>query len=200
MKKPHEVPGDEEIVLDVDSGVEIAPEDTEIAAASLKGKLKQLRDELALAKKERDENLAGWQRAKADLINFRRNMEEDKVRDAARAQGKIVRAILPALDSFASAMKAPTWHHVDPEWREGVERIAAQLTGSLERDGVRAFGAVGDGFDPTLHESMSVAPTDDEAQDHTLAEVLQLGYKIDDEVIRPAKVVVAQYSGPPPAS
>lgn len=182
----------EEISIDLDTGDEIVLEEEEASNVSLKTKLKELRRELREAQKERDENLAGWQRSKADLVNFRKNVAQDAHRDKLRAKASIITSIIPALDSFTSAMGDPTWSEVDEKWREGVERIAGQFTQALKAEGLAPFGDAGEVFDPLIHECMSVVPTDDASKDHTIAQVLQQGYMIEQELVRPAKVVVAQ--------
>lgn len=182
----------EEISIDIETGDEIEMEEGEVANASLKGKMKALRNELKDAQKERDENLAGWQRAKADLVNFRKSVEADRERNEARAKGSLIRGILPALDTFASATRDASWQSVDKSWREGVERIQGQLHKALEAEGLTTFGAVGEVFDPTKHECISTVSTDNVEEDDTIAEVLQQGYGINNELVRPAKVVVAQ--------
>jgi len=189
MKKSAE---NEEILIDADSGEELELEQEEVSNASLKGKMKDLRTQLKEAQKERDENLAGWQRAKADLANFRRVSAQDASRDAARAKGSVLKAIVPALDSFDSAMADSSWNDVDAKWREGVERIAAQFHQALEKEGLTSFGEVGDSFDPEVHECMSVVPTDDPKKDHTIMQVLQRGHTLGGELVRPAKVIVSQ--------
>lgn len=192
MKAPKKHDEETEVVLDAESGEEVVAEDTELSAAGLQGKLKKLRAELAATKAECQENLTGWQRAKADLANFRRMAEEDKERDGVRARAKLVRELIPGLDAFDAAMADPKWQIVDDGWREGVERVAAQFHKALEKEGLAVYGAEGDVFDPTLHECMSMQPCEEEAQDHTIAQVLQKGYKIGGEVVRAAKVVVYQ--------
>jgi molecular chaperone GrpE len=182
----------DEFEIDADTGEELLAEDSELSLGALKAKLKLLRAELLKAQRERDENLAGWQRAKADIVNFRRNVEEDRARDGARQKGKVIRSIIPVLDSFESAVADQSWKEVSDHWREGVERIRNQLASALEREGLTAYGAIGERFDPMFHECMSVQPTEDERLDDTIALVLQNGYRIGDEVIRPAKVTVSQ--------
>ncbi len=175
---------------DLDESVVV--EEDETAAHGLQGTIKKLRNELAKAKKERDEHLAGWQRSRADLVNFRRMVEEDRARDATRAKADLLRSLIAVMDSFESAMSTSTWGTVDKEWREGVERIHGQLAKVFADQGLIGYGKEGDTFDPMLHECMSVVPTDDASKDHTLAQVFQRGYRIGEEVVRPAKVVVAQ--------
>ncbi|HCC05664.1 TPA: nucleotide exchange factor GrpE [Patescibacteria group bacterium] len=189
MKKRAE---NEEISIDLESGDEIVPEEEEVSNSALKAKLKELRKELLATQKERDENLAGWQRAKADLVNYRKNVNEDAMRDKRRAKASVIASILPAVDSFTSAMDDPSWKDVDANWRNGVERIASQLTQALASVGLTAFGKVGEPFNPSIHECMSIVPTSVEKEDHTIAQVLQQGYMIEQELVRPAKVVVAQ--------
>lgn len=194
MKAPrHAHDHEEEVILDADSGEELALEEGEANASALAHKLKSVREELKECQKERDENLAGWQRAKADLVNFRRVVEEERERDGTRARGKVVRSLIPALDAYASALNDPRWSEVDVTWRGGVERIFGQIHRALEAEGLSTFGVIGDEFDPTLHECMSVQQTDDAQADNTVARVLQHGYKVGSEVVRAAKVVVYQH-------
>ena len=193
VRKQKNIPdGEEEIMLDADTGEELEIEGAEVATSALHTKLKKIRDELKACQKERDENLTGWQRAKADLANFRRITEEDKERDGARARGKLVKVLVPALDSFDSALTSEGWESVDKTWREGVERTVAQLHKALESEGLERFADVGDAFDPTQHDCMSMQHTTKEEEDHTIAQVLQKGYRIGPEVVRPAKVTVYQ--------
>ena len=198
MKGPHHADDDTDAIIDDTSGEELVTEETELGEAALKRAVRALRAELAQCSTERTENLAGWQRAKADLANFRRITEEDRARDGARQKGKIVESLLPAIDSFDSAIADVTWHMVDERWRSGMERIRSQLLSALAREGLAAFGEAGEAFDPTQHECVSVSPATSNDTDHTVSQVLQRGYRIDGVVIRPAKVVVAQYADAPP--
>lgn len=182
----------EDISIDFETGEEIELEEDEVSNSALKSKLRQLRRELLQAQKERDDNLAGWQRSKADLINFRKNVEEDKQRDILRAKGSVIRSIIPALDSFSSAMQDASWKEIEKSWQEGMERIANQFHQALKKEELTSFGEVGEVFNPNIHECMSVIPTEKKKEDHTIAQVLQQGYMLKTELVRPAKVVVAQ--------
>ncbi len=185
-------PDENDVVLDADTRDEVVAEETELGEAALKDRLKALRAELMACTKERDEHLAGWQRAKADLVNFRRTVEEDRVRDVARARVRTIRALVPVFDSLEGAMSGAAWNALERTWREGMERVTKQLADALAQEGVVAFGTVGDPFDPAYHECVSVVAAEDAATDHTVAQVLQRGYRVGTEVVRPAKVVVFQ--------
>jgi len=183
----------EDILIDIDTDEEIELEEEEVSNSALKDKLRKMRKEFLETQKERDENLAGWQRSKADLINFRKNVEEDRQRDMLRAKGSVVRAVIPALDSFNSAMQDKTWNEIPKNWRDGIERIASQFHQALKAEGLEQFGEVNDTFDPTIHECMSVTTAEEEKKDNTITQVLQQGYKFKTELVRAAKVIVAQH-------
>lgn len=153
--------------------------------------VKKLREKLKTAIEEKQTYLDGWQRDKAEFMNARKRDDEAKQEFLKFAKQGIIEDILPALDSFDMAMaNKASWESISPEWRAGVEGIYNQLLGILSKNGVSAFGAKGDAFDPNLHQSVSMTPTDDKSKDHTVAEVLQKGYMLAGKVIRPAMVQV----------
>ena len=75
----------------------------------------------------------------------------------------------------------------------GIEYIFQQLYTSLENEGLKKFGIVGDEFDPNLHQSIEAIPVSDKIKDGTVVAVLQSGYMLHEKVIRPAKVNVGIY-------
>lgn len=184
----------EEVILDAESGEERELEGEEASTGALRAKLKELRAELALAKSEAAENLTGWQRAKADLVNFRRVTDEEALRSRDRAKGRIIASLVPVLDSFTQATSSPQWASVDEAWRSGVERIQTQLRDTLAREGLEIYGAEGEPFDPRIHECVSVAHAAKQDEDDRIASVVQQGFRIGEEIVRPAKVVVYQYT------
>lgn len=157
--------------------------------------VKNLRERLKLAEAERKEYLEGWQRAKADYVNSKREEDEERTKAIGRAKERIINDLLPVLDSFqvAFANKA-AWEAVDKNWRVGVEYIHTKLLSTLEEHGVRAVGEVGEMFDPALHQSIESIEVDNERDDHKILEVLQKGYTIGGRVIRAARVKVGNYS------
>lgn len=153
--------------------------------------VKKLREKLKLAIEEKQTYLDGWQRDKAEFINIRKRDDEARNEFLKFAKQGTIEEILPVLDSFDMAMaNKASWDTVSAEWRAGMEGIYNQLLGILTKNGVVAFGAKGDAFDPNLHQSVSMVATEDKAQDHTVAEVLQKGYMLAGRVIRPAMVQV----------
>lgn len=153
--------------------------------------VKKLREKLKTAVEEKQTYLDGWQRDKAEFMNARKRDEEAKQDFLKFAKLNVIEDILPVIDSFDMAMaNKASWESVSAEWRVGMEGIYNQFIGILTKQGVTAFGAKGDAFDPNLHQSVSMVATEDKTQDHTIAEVLQKGYRLSGKVIRPAMVQV----------
>lgn len=167
--------------------IDFEPEDELGGEGALKAKLKKLKDELAEVKKERQEYLDGWQRAKADLINAKKEAAEALQRAAGTGRDAFVEELIPALDSFDMAMRSDAWKSVDPAWRVGVESIYAQLQGILQANGIEIFGKKGDAFDPTLHEAMEER---EGGTSHTIAKVLRCGYRTKSRILRAAQVAI----------
>ena len=156
----------------------------------LKATLKKLRKDVKEAKKEKEEYLGNWQRERADFANFKREEAERLSRAETRGREKLVDALLPALDSFDMAMaNREAWEQVDANWRMGVEYIRSQIKGPFETAGVEEINpSAGSAFDPMQHESVGTEETTDASKDHTVATVMQKGYKIGERIIRPARV------------
>lgn len=156
-----------------------------------KQKLKDLRESYKKSQLESREHLTALQRARADYVNLKRELDEVRESTKKRTTEKVLGDFLPVLDSFDMAMgNTAAWEAVDKNWRVGVEYIYSQLKTSLENNGVAAIDAVGVEFDPNLHEPIETKDTDDAALDHKIERIIQKGYRMGDRVIRPARVVV----------
>ena len=165
------------------------PEEELGDVAAAKVKLKKLRDELEKVKKERQEYLDGWQRCKADTINARKEALAATERSAERKLEGLVHELIPALDSFDMAAQSEAWASVSDGFRSGIEHVQNQLLEALRHSGVQRFGKVGEPFEHALHEA--VEERDDVAgAPGSILRILQYGYKLNDKVLRPAKVFV----------
>ncbi|MEK9174555.1 MAG: nucleotide exchange factor GrpE [Patescibacteria group bacterium] len=140
-------------------------------------KQKELEEKLALAEKERDEYLNGWKRAKADLINAKKEWEEGAKGLTSFIKMEFVEEFLPVLDALDAAGES-----------EGFSGIKKLALGILSKNGITEIEALGQKFDPAYHEA--VAEGEGEAQ--KVIEVLQKGYTINSLVIRPAKVKIGK--------
>ncbi|MFA6251641.1 MAG: nucleotide exchange factor GrpE [Candidatus Paceibacterota bacterium] len=156
--------------------------------------VKKLREELKTCRKEKEEYLTGWQRAKADYINLQKELELARVNGSVFAKEKMAEKLLPALDSFEMAFgNIEHWEKLDKEWQDGIKLIYSQLISGLASSGVEKIDEANVPFDPNIHQSISVVETEDEPKDHTVEKVLHTGYKIGERVIRPAKVTIYEY-------
>lgn len=169
--------------------IDFEPEDELGDVGAAKAKLKKLRDELAAVKNERQEYLDGWQRAKADVINARKDALSEADRIASRKIEALVEDILPALDSFDMAAQSEAWATIDDGWRSGMENVQNQLLEALRRNGIERFGKVGEMYDHYRHDV--VQEMDDVAgKPGSIARILRYGYKCGEKIIRPAQVII----------
>lgn len=123
-------------------------------------------------------------RAEAELANFRQRVERDRQANREAVIIEVIRSLLPAIDDLDRADA-----HGDLAGTP-LELVAQKIQQTFERYGVAKVGAVGDGFDPTLHEALMRMPSPD-ATAETVADVLEAGYTLGDRLIRPAKVAVS---------
>jgi molecular chaperone GrpE len=149
---------------------------------------------LADTQRERDEYLDLAKRTKADFENFRKRMTAEVQASAARGKGELLREVVPVLDDLERAIQAAG---LDPEGdsedglAHGVLLVFRSLRDSLTRNGVEAVDPTGERFDPTAHEALSTVGADG-VESGTVVEVLQKGYRLGDQLIRPARVVVSE--------
>lgn len=160
----------------------------------LKKTLKKLREDLKASKKEKEEYLTGWQKERAEFANYKKAEDDRKAMFSESMRERILSRFLTVMDSFNMAFSnKEIWEKVDENWRRGVEYIYGQMNTVFEEYGVKPVGVEGEAFDPNAHESIELIPTDKKELDHTVAVVIQKGYKLGERVIRPARVNVYEY-------
>lgn len=143
---------------------------------------------------QRDEYLDLAKRTKADFENYRKRMSAEVQASAARGKAEVLRDVLPILDDLERAIQAGG---LDPEGdsedalAHGVLLVFRSLRESLVRNGIEAVEPTGEKFDPNLHEALSKQPADG-AEAGTVIETMQKGYRLGEQLIRPARVVVAE--------
>lgn len=130
---------------------------------------------------ERDDYLDRWQRVNAEFANFKKQTDKRNAEFAAQAGSRVAEALLPVLDACDAAAQQGV---------EGVEPIAAQLRGELERAGLQVIADVDAPFDPNLHEAAMSEPADDDHDGPVVAQVLRTGYAWNGRVLRAAMVKV----------
>jgi len=164
-----------------DDGDEPAPAEEALDAAALQGRAAKADEYLALA-----------QRTQADFENFRKRMTRDVRAAEARGMGRLAKELLPALDNLDRAIAAveaaddEDEHHLT----KGIRLVQSELSSALARTGIEAYAAKGERFDPVHHEAVAQTPAEG-AEPGSIVEVLQSGYRLNELVLRPARVIVA---------
>lgn len=141
--------------------------------------------------RQKAEYLAGWQRARADFLNYKKEEMERIEELLGYAKEEFILRILPILDNFDIAQKEIPSNLKEDEHVKGLLQIQSQISDFLERQNVREIKAEGEKFDPGLHE-ITVEEEVKEAESGTIIEELQKGYIMDGRVLRPAKVKVVK--------
>lgn len=178
--------GDKDPVIDVDAedGLEAGEEETVDAT-------------IIRLQEESERNLENYQRAVAELANYRRRKDQEAERAVDQARRNTLLKFLPVVDDFDRALKSTAVDESDTSWLEGFRLIERKLWAVLEAEGVRPMTSVGQPFDPNHHEAVLI---DDATDKHdTVIEEYQRGYFIDDHVLRPAMVKVGSADDIPTA-
>ena len=143
--------------------------------------------ELELLKGERDQLLDRLARLQAEFENARKRAERERGEQRDYVTGSVVEQFLPVLDNFELALKSAGSAE---QLRSGVSLIVKQMEEILGRMQVVAIPAVGEEFDPRVHEALGTVERDDMPDQH-VAEEIRRGYKLRDRLLRPAMVRVA---------
>jgi molecular chaperone GrpE len=151
-------------------------------------------DTLAAVQAERDEAIDRWKRTAADFDNFRKRALREREEYVTLANERLVKELLPVLDDLERALVAAT-EHQEAALEDGVRLVHQALASLLARQGLQEIDAAGK-FDPHVHEALLSQPSD--AEEGSVIDVVQKGYKLGDRVVRPARVVVA--AAPPNGS
>jgi molecular chaperone GrpE len=146
-----------------------------------------LEQQLAQLEVERDEHLNDLKRVAADFENYRKRVARDQESLVARAHERLVKELLPVLDDLERALAAAE-EHEEAKLEEGVRLVHEELKAALTREGLAEIETNGR-FDPHVHEALLSQPSD--AEEGSVLEVVQKGYRLGDRVVRPARVVVA---------
>ncbi len=164
----------------------------EEAEAELDDPITQLQKQLEESQAETQKNLEGWQRAAADLANFKRRQSEQSTRLRADITSSIITDVLAALDDLDLAFQhlPEGLNEQEANWVEGFRLVQRKLFKVLETNKVQVVETEGQ-FDPNIHEAVTYEESDDHESNMIIAE-LRKGYKIGDRVLRPALVRVAQ--------
>lgn len=150
-------------------------------------------------KKERDEYLQGWQRARADYENVQKQLSQQRDEDRRRVRANLAEDLLAVIDNFGYVTKhipdvstcAEDFQKKFTAWASGIAHIDRQFAEALKNMGVEPIECVGKPFDAKLHEAAS-ARHEEGTEGGIVLEELIRGWKLGDVVLRPSKVIVSE--------
>lgn len=162
--------------------------ETENQESEIENQIDALKTQLSEAQAKAQEYLDALQRERADFVNYRRRVEQEKEQMGQWTTGETIKKLLPVLDDLELALaNRPT----DEPWANGVELVYRKFQSILEKEGIVRMEAEGKSFDPNLHEAIMQEPSETH-ESGAVAAVLRQGYMHGERVLRPALVKVAQ--------
>jgi molecular chaperone GrpE len=161
--------------------------ETADGAERVEGDLEALLEDV---RRERDEYLDLARRAKADFENYRKRAAQQTTDAAKRAKADLARELLPAIDSLERALAGADTG--GDALAKGVSLVRDELVATLARAGVEVYDPAGERFDPTWHEALSTMPASEGVESGIVIETVDRGYRLDGQVLRPARVVVSE--------
>ena len=181
----------EEILSEAVKEEEVGNESSPEQDVPLEEKILTLQAELDQTKNQAEEYYTHLQRLQAEFDNYRKRTQKEKEDFAKYASERVVEGLLPVLDNFERAVEASKTTQDMKSFSQGVEMIFKQLQGILAKEGLAAIEAVGQPFDPNLHEAVLQVDSEDYPES-TVVEELQKGYYLKEKVIRPSMVKVSR--------
>lgn len=159
-----------------------------------------VQNQLAQAQEQANTLHEALQRERADFLNYRRRAAQEREDVSQRVRAQVFRTFLPVLDDLERALQQTPEGGAREPWLEGFRLVGRKLATILEQAGVTRVGAVGEPFNPIFHEAIGHRPpARPDEQVGSIAEVVRPGYRLGDQVLRPAQVIVVSSASTPPS-
>lgn len=156
--------------------------------------IKELQEVIKKLEKEKESYLEGWKRAKADLLNYQKEVEEKLKEFVKYANEELILDLLPVIDSLDIAISNLSNEEKESSLGEGFILIQSQILSILKKHGLIELNPENQKFDPNFHEAISVKKCEkencDKSDDNVIVKVLAKGYILNGKLIRPARVTV----------
>jgi molecular chaperone GrpE len=176
-------------IYEQSENVEIVDDESE-QEIDLEGQVKVLGEKLAESEAQAAEYLDGWQRARAEYANARKRLERERAEAYKRAAVDYAQKMLPILDDFNRALANVPESIEQDDWYEGITLVTRKMNSILDGLNVERIEAVGELFDPNIHEALALTEAEG-FESGTVVEEVQSGYRLGDRIIRPVLVNVA---------
>lgn len=162
------------------------------AGLGLAEQVAALRRDLEETRKQAGQNLDSAQRAQAELINFRRRSDEERITQQKYANGRLITKLLPLVDELDLAIaQAGEDRNSNSAWLDGIKLIRRKFGAFLDSEGVTRIEAAGVMFNPAEHEALETHESHQHPSGY-ITKVVRTGYRLHDRVIQPAQVIVAR--------
>ena len=152
-------------------------------------KIAELEEQLEAVTAEKQDMFEKFQRVSADYINYQKRTPRQIADSVAYEKKAVIRSILPTLDNLVHAITSAREHNADESVVKGIELVHDHMLDALKAHGVKRIVALGEQFDPGVHEAV-MQRSEEGKPDNSVLEEYQNGYMLNDQVIRPAKVIV----------
>jgi len=152
-------------------------------------RIAELEEQIKELTAEQQDTFEKLQRISADYANYQKRAPKQIADSIAYEKKAIIRSILPSLDNLAHAIAGAKEHKADESVVKGIELVLDHMVDSLKAHGVTRIAALGEDFDPVLHEAM-MQRTEEGKPDNVVLEEFQSGYTLNGQVIRPSRVIV----------
>lgn len=167
---------EEGVVLDDDLHDELNEE--EALVESLRLKLQEQEDQ--------------YLRAQAEMVNMNQRFQKERAQLQKYRSQDLAKALLPALDNLERALETEVTHEDALQLKKGVEMVLENMKQSLKEQRIEEIPALGEIFDPNYHQAVQTVPRQENQQAEEIVQVFQKGYQLEDRILRPAMVIVAQ--------
>jgi molecular chaperone GrpE len=164
----------------------------DISDSSESGEDQFLQTEITLEEKLKEyeeQNL----RIRAEFANYKRRVEREQTDFIKFIKGEILKNMLPVLDDFKMMLEKSSNGENEQSVLEGAKLIYEKLRQVLEKEGLEKVNALGEKFDPDIHEALMMKPIDDKEEHDKVLEVFLDGFKLQNRLLRPSKVIVGKY-------
>lgn len=162
-----------------------APSEEESEDLQLSEVIEQLQEE---NKQLEDKTL----RLQAEISNIQRRNTIDRNNAAKYRSQTLASELLDVLDNLERALSTDVQSEDGKTLKQGIEMVHKQFLTAFEKEKITVINPENEAFDPNLHQAVSMMPAEEEVESNMVINVLQKGYKLDDRVIRPAMVIVAE--------
>ena len=181
MDEPSESPVDE-----IADATEAESEETKSPDLNIKFSAEQLMEKLRLSD---EQNI----RLRAEFANYKKRIEREQIEFAVYLKGEVLKEFMPILDDFKMMLETAEKKENEESVLQGARMIYEKFLSLLKKQGVQIIEAVGEEFDPNLHEALMMQPTEDKSKHNRVLQVFQDGFTVGDKLLRPTKVIVGQY-------